>query len=164
MQEGLKALEVLLDPYDWFYDVFVEGLRYVVYVHTLDKSQDEIIPDRMMGRQVLVHFATNAPNFKSDYVNKIEKPYSTFEKTLYQSTPVEKVAPDNVHGIDFLCGELDRLERICGTNILGEIFFECHDGVNAVTNLSNKYPEVRKEMNALYAKYGFDSIYDELEL
>jgi hypothetical protein len=178
MQEGLKALEALLDPYDWFYEVCIEGLRYVVYVHTMDKEQDTIVPDRMMGRQVLIHFASCAPDVKNEFVSKPQThalpTYSPFDRT-----PLELITDKDVElfkktggwfpianepNISALTDELDYLEKQCGSNILGEIFFEVHDKHNAVTNLSNKYPEIRKIMNDLYDRYGFNIIYDELEL
>jgi hypothetical protein len=62
-----------------------------------------------------------------------------------------------------LTDELDRLERLCGSNILQDIFYETHDQNNAVTNLSAKYPEVRQRIQKLYDKYGFDVIYEELD-
>lgn len=62
-----------------------------------------------------------------------------------------------------LTDEIDRLERICGSNILQDIFYEIQDGKNAVTNLSAKFPEVRARMQKLYDKYGFDIIYEELD-
>lgn len=66
--------------------------------------------------------------------------------------------------VQALTDELDKLERICGSNILSDIFFETHDKGNAVTNLSAKFPDVRQRMENLYSNYGFDIIYDELEL
>lgn len=62
-----------------------------------------------------------------------------------------------------LTDELDRLERLCGSNILQDIFYEVHDKTNAVTNLSAKFPEVRGRVERLYDKYGFDIIYEELD-
>lgn len=62
-----------------------------------------------------------------------------------------------------LTDELDKLERLCGSNILQDIFYEVHDKGNAVTNLSAKFPEVRQRMEKLHDKYGFDIIYEELD-
>lgn len=62
-----------------------------------------------------------------------------------------------------LTDELDKLERLCGSNILQDIFYEVHDRGNAVTNLSAKFPEVRQRMEKLHDKYGFDIIYEELD-
>jgi hypothetical protein len=165
MQEGLRELEVLLDPYDWFYEAVAEARRYVVYVTYMNSTQDTIIPDFVQGHQVVVHFASSAPDTKSEYVNK-PQPNSPFERVLPKEVEPLYVTetPQLPLSTQDLTDELDRLERICGTNILGEIFFERHDGFNAVTNLSSKYPEVRKGIDALYDQYGFNSIYDELEL
>jgi hypothetical protein len=165
MQEGAKSLAKLLDPYDWFYDVLAEKHRYVVYVHRMEKEQDDIIPDRVLGHQVVVHFADALLASKDKYL----VPARTNSLPLYQETleqvedidlPSDVVVPDT----SALTRELDRLEKICGTHILGDIFFETHDRKNAVTNLSSRFPEVSHSMFQLYQKYGFDAIYDQLEL
>lgn len=62
-----------------------------------------------------------------------------------------------------LTDELDRLEKLCGSNVLQDVFYEVHDGENAVTNLSARYPEVRRRVQKIYDKYGFDVIYEELD-
>ena len=61
-----------------------------------------------------------------------------------------------------LCNELSSLKTICGGNILSDIFYEIHDGKNAITNLSTKFPDVRNSMEKLYDKFGFDIIYEQL--
>jgi hypothetical protein len=176
MQEGLRKLEILLDPYDWFCEVVAEARRYVVYVTQMDASQDTIIPDWMHGKQVVVHFASNAPDAKNNFVNKVSArlpAYTPFGKheelvvltaedvKLFQATGgFPKVEPN----IKALTDELDRLEKQCGSNILGDVFFEIRDGHNAVTNLSARFPEVRQSLQKLYDKYGFDALYSELEL
>jgi hypothetical protein len=52
---------------------------------------------------------------------------------------------------------------MCGSNIMQDIFYEVHDKENAVTNLSAKFPDVRKSMEKLYAQYGFDLIYENMD-
>ena len=75
-------------------------------------------------------------------------------ETLSLSADVVKEPLD----IRVLIKELDRLERICGSNTMQDIFYEVHDQANAVTNSSSKFPEVRRRMESLYQKYGFDII------
>lgn len=171
MQEGLKELEILLDPYDWFYEVVAEARRYVVYVTYMDSTQN-IIPDFVQGRQVVVHFANTAPSTKSEYISKPmdnhRLPVLTFDPSgslsqedldisLLQLKDVE------IPNIDSLCKALDRLEREVGSNTLQDIFYEIHDGRNAVTNLGSRYPDVQASMKRLYDEYGFDTIYNELD-
>lgn len=176
MQEGLKALEQLLDPYEWFYEVCAEARRYVVYVHRMEKEQDTVIPDRMMGHQVVVHFANSRMLEPGAYLVKPEsltalKPFSlmTFVQTDEVGTlslaEVEQSLLDDTEAPDtsLLTRELDRLEKQCGSNILQDIFYEIHDGKNAVTNLGAKYPEVRENLLDLYQAYGFNIIYEELD-
>ncbi|CAM6004238.1 unnamed protein product [Sphagnum balticum] len=187
MQEGLKALEQLLDPYDWFYEVCAEARRYVVYVHRMEKEQDAIIPDRMMGHQVVVHFASSRMMEPGAYLVKSESPTALklhMSKShmmelegaarradadgtadLMSLAEVEQSLLDDSDTPDtsLLTRELDRLEKQCGSNILQDIFYEIHDGKNAVTNLGAKYPEVRESLMDLYRAYGFDVIYNEMD-
>jgi hypothetical protein len=174
MQEGLRQLETLLDPYDWFYEVCAEDRRYVVYVSYMDGSQDTIIPDWMHGKQVVVHFASNSPGATNSYVNQVST-----RLPLYTPTSEEKVdiIPDlddeeavayhqklgDTEDVNLLCRALDRLEKDCGSNILQDIFYEIHDGKNAVTNLRSKFPDVHQGLLKLYNEYGFDTIYNELD-
>lgn len=175
MQEALKELETLLDPYDWFYEVVAEARRYVVYVIYMDKSQNNIIPDFVQGRQVVIHFSTWAPGVKKEFINKPSltlKPYDPFARV-----PLEIISKDDMEmfyatgtphsdtkpSIIALTNELDLLEKEVGSNILQDVFYETHDGINAVTNLGSRYPEVQRRMKRLYNEYGFDTIYNELD-
>lgn len=71
---------------------------------------------------------------------------------------------DEDQSLRHLQSELEKLEKICGTHTLSEIFFEEHDADRAITNISARYPEVRKSIHKLYQTYGFDLLYEELEL
>lgn len=130
---------------DWFYDVSLDKYgRVVVYALWIDGDVMIEVPSILCGRQVLLHFSNKKLSEKPD----IEVQDSTDE-------PLNLLE---------LTNKLDKLEKVCGTNILESIFYEEHDGKNAVTNWSNKFPEVRKVMHDLYSKYGFDMIYNELEI
>jgi hypothetical protein len=129
-----------------------------------------------MGRQVVIHFTASAPSTKSEYVDKPSThgfiPYSPFggheETLLLTEEDVQLLyatgTPKPIESsIETLTDELDRLEKICGSNILQDIFYETHDGKNAVTNLRAKFPDVHQGLLELYAQYGFDTIYNELD-
>jgi hypothetical protein len=58
MQVGLKTLETLLDPYDWFVEAAIEGQRYVVYVSYMTEEQT-VVPDTMGGHKIVIHFASS---------------------------------------------------------------------------------------------------------
>jgi len=161
MQEGLRELETLLDPYDWFYEAAAEAHRYVIYVNYMDKSQDSIIPDKMHGKQVVVHFTRSKTVTAQDYLVG-NKPVAI----SWDGIPTLARLNDDdidVPNLNELCRELDRLEKQCGSNILQDIFYEIHDKKNAVTNLGARYPEVQSAMKRLYDEYGFDTIYNELD-
>jgi hypothetical protein len=193
------VLTSLRDRYkdrDWFYSVGYDKFgRPVLYVHYECQETIWEIPDKWEGKQLLVHFASSAPDWKSDYLKKeTTSNLSSFTPTTF----IEAAKAAQAQGIDTgfvgamgeeadaifaalkekeeaekerelelsvraLTDEIDRLERICGSNILQDIFYEIQDGKNAVTNLSAKFPEVRTRMQKLYDKYGFDIIYEELD-
>lgn len=162
-KEVLASLNELCRGKEWFYDLGVDQFnRPVVYVRSMLSEVTSSIPDRINGVQVMVHYAPALLVKKDQFV--------TMETTSLSITDLTKPAPQMIDDeedntpIEVLVKELDRLERICGTNILCDVFFEEHDGENAVTNLSSKYPEVRESIHKLYETYGFDLIYEELEL
>lgn len=187
MQEGLKELEVLLDPYDWFFEVVAEPFRYVVYVTTMNSEQDSVIPDKVQGKQVVVHFASAKSGSAQDYMRTYDaevaqlKRLVAMEEELGEFPPggatggvaakLRKQQEDILDGLDdvespntdAIGRELDKLEKQCGSNILQDIFYEIHDGKNAVTKLGERYPEVQTAMRRLYSEYGFDTIYNELD-
>jgi hypothetical protein len=158
MQEGLEYLSRLLDKYDWFDEACIEGRRYIVYVFQMGTGIDENIPDQVMGYQVVVHFS-GAKNISPDqYIHSCSQ-VGNFLEDIAQELSSDLLIPD----LSDLCKELDRLEKLCGSNILQDIFYEIKDGKNAVTNLRAKFPEVHKAMIRLYDEYGFDPIYNEMD-
>ena len=148
IQESANLLKNQLCNNDWFFDISILDKQNVVYVHSMDISVFTTIPNEIDNCQVLVHFA-----------NEPEK------KSIKHTNPIiieedESNEPD----LDYLIYQLDKAEKICGPNILEDIFFEIKDQNNAVTNLSAKFPEVRKIMDELYETFGFDVVYNELEI
>lgn len=181
---------------DWFYDAgYDQHGRPVVYVRFECHETIWNLPDKWEGKQLLVHFASSAPGWKNDFVNKET---TSLLPMFTPATLIDAVRVAQAKGIDTgfvgamdseadavfaalkekedleherelelsvraLTDEIDRLEKLCGSNILQDIFYEIQDGKNAVTNLSARYPEVRQRMEKLHAKYGFDVIYEELD-
>jgi hypothetical protein len=175
MQEGLTALKNLLGHYDWFHEVCVEGTRYVVYAHRIGSDVEDRVPSSIMGRQVVVHFASAKLATREQFVENfsmvgikrgelffIGAPTSP-ATTYYAPTDSDNEVDVPTGSLSELTEELENLEKMCGSNILSEIFFEVHDKHNAITNLSAKYPEVRQAMETLYEEYGFDVLYDNLD-
>jgi hypothetical protein len=153
--EELTTFVNSLDQYDWFCDAEVDTLgRFVVYVDRMDIPFIESTPDRIGGYHVLFHFVASQPISKEPPV----------VAPLVKNEPI--ILPKEVYDEDlaYLVFELDRLEKICGANILADLFFESHDNKNAVTNLTAKFPDIRKCVDSLYETYGFDIIYENLEL
>jgi hypothetical protein len=167
--ESLNDFVSSLDQYDWFADAELDEMgRFVVYVNSFNFALISKIPDYVSGYRVLFHFAASQPDkplLKHDEVIELADDDIEIlgsDAKWHSSSDDELREPCDLEYVE-LISELDRLETLCGSNILQDIFFESHDKHNAVTNLSVKFPDIRKSMDALYAKYGFDVIYDQLD-
>jgi hypothetical protein len=150
----------------WFHSVGRDQFnRLVVYTNFMCHETLHDIPDRVDGIQVLVHFAASKLATREQFTNNDREdnlpiPLVTIPQPAIEIVDVTEFAEDD---LSELTAELDALERLCGSNILQEIFYEIHDGVNAVTNLSPRFPDVHRRMKALYTDFGFDVIYEELD-
>lgn len=179
IQEGLKTLANKYSHQPWYDSVGLDKYgRYVVYVHIMNMEIMQTVEPSLNGKQVLMHYASSKPENMKKYIteynlNRTSLPAVTKdfldelidERTQKNPNFPQMVdeAAESIIDIDELVIELDRLEKICGVNGLESIFYEVHDGNNAVTNLGARYPEVKKSIQKLYNKYGFDIIYEELE-
>jgi hypothetical protein len=132
----------------WFDSIETVNNKVVVYIHKMDKETLSL-PDIVDDKQVLVHFAGSKSVDKSKYVSDVK---------LY-SMPIS-TDPSIEEELEVLC-------VMCNNNlaILQDIFLETHDGVeNALTDFSSKYPKVRAKMESLYHKFGYDILYENLDL
>ena len=176
IDSSLEALRNLCQEHDWFSDTGVDEYgRLVVFIKYQCEATLRDIPASINGKQILVHFASSLTATREKYTDQdmpvrtcnpsTPPPPSTDSKLeLVDETEYSLYYAKHSVSVDDLVQELDRLEKICGSNILQDIFYEIHDGSNnAVTNLSSKYPEVRDMMEKLYDEYGFDIIYEELD-
>lgn len=169
INEGLDLLIRMLKNEEWFCDAIFENNRYIVYVKELNLSVYNAVPEKMASKQVLVHFDNGsrnvrAENYNSTPLNIIPEPVEEIIDVTEDAEYLGQDVPGYLDGsIAELNKELDRLEKICGSNTLQDVFYETHDGKNAVTNLSCRFPEVSNIMSELYKQYGFDVIYEELD-
>lgn len=178
IKEGIEVLTNMFKGRDWFHSVGVEQYgRIVVYIKYGCHETLHDIPDSVAGRQVLVHFAASKCATREQFTNQPQgkqeeaAPFPLVKKVIDVTQDAELIddgveeLPSSFLQFDLndLCKELDRLERMCGSNALQDIFYEVHDGRNAVTNLSARYPDVRSVLERLYQDYGFDVIYEELD-
>ena len=146
----LNEISSYLSKYEWFYKVGLDEFkRPVVYVHFMNYEIINLINTTYGFNAPLIHFAGSLHN-----------------KVLLEDKCDIKSSEDNdlenSEDSYYLYDEVSSLKDICGGNILSDIFYEIHDGKNAITNLSNKFPDIRKSMENLYDKFGFDIIYDLL--
>jgi hypothetical protein len=173
MDERVEELTNMFKDRPWFHSVGYEQYgRVVVYVNYACHETLHDIPDSCQGKQVLVHFAASqfakAEQFKTNPTSQTA-PAPKLEIVPDEGDDLEELPSSFLElDLDDLCKRLDKLEKICGSNCLQDIFYEVHDnrltsGRNTVTNLSAKYPEVRDAMEILYDEYGFDVIYEEMD-
>jgi len=173
LNEGISLLTSMFKEQPWFCEVGTDSIgRFVVYVKYMNK-ETQAIPDRMLGVQVLVHFIASktarADQFTTNgnHVPFSKPPAPPVLELVREPDELDDLEelPSNLLEFDVadLIKRLDKLERICGSNALQDIFYEVHDKDNAVTNLSARYPEVREAMQELYDEYGFDVVYEELD-
>jgi len=158
MESNVKELDEMLSSYDWFHSAGKDELgRLVVYVNWMSKDiLGNLVPREISGKQIVVSFAS----FKLATREKYTGCDSSFK--LKEPSPLNLEDEESVDLVN-LIKELDKLEDICGSNILQDVFFEIHDQKNAVTNLSAKFPQVRNAMEKLYNEYGFDVIFEEMD-
>jgi hypothetical protein len=166
---------------DWFYDAGYDQYgRPVIYVKFDCHETIWHLPNVIQGKQLLVHLAASIVGSKEDFFVKPTNGHGSLplfiSKVVTAATPAA-VKPSVVEtmedteeqerelelSVQALTDELDRLEKLCGSNILQEIFYEVHDGKNKVTNMSARYPVIEQDIKKLYDKYGFDTIYEELD-
>lgn len=166
--EGMSQLSDLCKGKDWFYDIGTDSFgRYVVYVKYMSKAILQGVPDSIDGKQVVVHFAGSKTANREQFVYNPKSSGGTLPPRP-QDEIVEVIGSvtgdnDEDKSIRHLQNELDRLEKACGSHTLQDIFYEAHDGKNAVTNMSKHYVDVRKSLDKLLQEYGFDVIYEELD-
>lgn len=187
-----ECLKILADQFgreDWFHSTGLDQYgRLVVYVKHMNHATLHDIPDFVAGKQVLVHFAGSKTATREQFTSNPNAPGATLKAHVPSTYPDGTTCPydreidvsavvvapeeeaEDVAGseeeeksIMYLQRELDKLEKACGSYTLQDIFYEVQDGKNAVTNMSDRYPEVRKSLERLYNLYGFDVIYEELD-
>lgn len=167
--EGLDLLARMCHGKDWFHQVGLDQFgRFVVYVNYLNLEVYAGVPDKIDGKTVLVHYASSKEAQRDQFVGSVKRtippPLPVVEMDAIDITDeAELLEDESPPDLRSLTIELDRLEKICGSNIMQDIFYEVHDGANAVTNLSVKFPEVRSGLEKLYQRYGFDVIYEEMD-
>lgn len=140
----------------WWHSHAEEARRVVVYVHFMNHEVLTSIPPTVDRKQVVVHF-------ESSQCKVPEKYFTSVNLNRSSSAKISNLEEEEITLSDYALFliELEDLEEQCGHDTLESIFFEAHDGDDAVTNYSSAFPIVRKRIEKLYNKYGFDVIYEE---
>lgn len=150
---GISHLTELYSKFDWFDSVgFDKYGRYVVYTKIINQDIMSLVIQKYNNKQVLLAFDHAKPGTKNKYINVINLSKEDSDNIFTDELDLNK-----------LINSLNRLKKACKISILENIFYEIHDGKNALTNLSKRYPSVRRELEELFNVYGFDLIYEYCE-
>lgn len=170
INESMDLLSKMFKHNDWFFDIEIDkNNNLVMYTHWMNGEILKQVPSDIEGHQVFLHFSSAKLAKREDFVNIAPIPLVNIKAldvtsdAEYLGQEVELSSSNLELDLSDLIKNLDSLEKICGTNILQDIFYEIHDEPNNVTNLSAKFPEIRKSLENLYDRYGFDIIYEELD-
>jgi hypothetical protein len=172
IDSDLAELQEQYEDRDWFAEVGLdEYSRCVVYVKYMNRETLAIPTYTEEGREVCVHFLSSKMVTRDQFVEKQGGVSLPVYQPLMAPFPIdlmtelteltEQVTENK--SLVYLQRSLERLEKDCGSNILQDLFYELHDGKNAVTNNSSRYPEVWKKLGKLYEIYGFDVIYENID-
>ena len=158
-ETALAELVKKIGTKEWFHSAEVEpkyGRDLVVYAKNMSADVFKSVPDKMGKLDVKLHFSSNKEasldKFTVQPVNSIP---------LYKCIVKEDEA--NEDDINNLITQIWSLKKTCGKESLINIFYELHDKNEAITNDSEDYPEVREKLGALYDKFGFDVMFEEVE-
>lgn len=163
--EVMLSLSKQLEKFEWFTGrMEINPILHhsiVVYVKYMNSEVYREVPDVVNGWAIRPWFVGYA-----DCTHVISKP-STLEKMASEvgTLPTGMLAagpPPFESGLDFH-HEVWKLSKVCGRSKLEDIFYEIHDGEDAVTNQSANFPEIRTKLEALYDEFGFDVLFDEFD-
>ena len=162
----MDSLQWLTNTYSkepWYHSAEVDAFgRYVLYSKYLSKEILETIPLTHNEKHILIHFSA---------YKDLNPTQFTFTASPANLSAVEETEDEDLS--EDIHNELWSLKKICGEDNLVEILYEIHednastkglsDYALGITNVSKEFPEVRKQLEALYNKYGCDILFDEVE-
>ncbi len=177
LSEALSTLNQKMFYYDWYAKkVAVNTMLYnsiVVYAHRIDAAVYAAVPDKIGNWDVRVHFFAsynaNADTFKvapktllEQFATKVGTVPTGMLAATSLTPPVEEVTELTEEDFD-VSEEVWQLSKQCGWDALEEIFYEIHDGPNAITERSKDFPGVAASIKELYDLVGFDVLAEEIE-
>src|SRR6185295_161946 len=101
IKEGIEVLTNMFKDREWFHSVDVEQYgRLVVYIKHACQETLHDIPDKVAGRQVLVHFAASKYSTREQFTNSPQKKQAPEDNIPFPlTTPVVNVT-DEVELVD----------------------------------------------------------------
>ncbi len=171
LSEAIQTLHQKMFYYDWYAKkVDVNPILHksiVVYVHRINAEVYAAVPDKIDDWDVRVHFFASY-NAKADSFKVDPKSFTVNKDAVFtpavaaQLKVVEPVIELTEEDFD-ISEEVWQLSKKCGWQTLEQIFYEIHDGVNAVSDRSKEFPGVRAAVQELYNLVGFDVLAEEIE-
>lgn len=162
INDSMHALHAQLHGQPWYAGQVllhpVSPRTMIAYVHYMGRDVDAAVPTVFEGYNVKMHF-----------IGSLSVLDTTIKKTFPQPAvaPEVKAALETEEAVLAPAGDLHndlwKLRGVCGHSQLRDIFYEIHDGDDAVTNLSPDYPEVRAKLQSLYDTFGFDVLFEDLD-
>lgn len=164
LQDALHSLKVQLHGYPWFaqqtakHDSLHNAI--VAYVHLMNREIETLVPLKVDGWDVRAHFVGSANTLST--AEKKSAPLSTAHPVAPVVVQLLQEEPEFTTTLD-IHNEIWKLRRVCGKENLTDIFYEIHDGDDAVTNHSEQFPLVREKLQSLYNEFGFDLLFEEID-
>lgn len=152
-------MQELIDQFSekpWYHSVGKDQYgRHVVYVKYMCSEAYQTVPDKLAGKQVLIHLSSSLEASKEKFATVIGP-------KIYQ----EPVKSEEETEIDLLQAELFSLKRKCGEDNLFDILSEIHEealyGFKPMTKVCEEFPEVTLNVKKLYEKWGCDVLFEEV--
>jgi hypothetical protein len=173
LADAIHELHQKLFYYDWYAKrTEINPILHhciVAYVHRMIPEVYAVVPDMIGDWQVRVHFvasvASTADAFKVDPKSFAVSPTAVFTPEDIRQMKVLPVSEDPVvEEVDLdVHNECWKLAKICGWQNLEDLFFEVHDGNNAVTQVRESFPDAYEKLSMLYELVGFDVLSEELD-
>lgn len=140
---NITRIKKMFEDFDWFENLDFKNNKYIVYVNKMNKEVLSLVPDKIDGKNTLLHFYSSkmcSPNMYYKYYDVDE---------FYEEQKLIEFVSNNI--------------KTYGKTVFAGMFYEIHDGENSITNLKIKYPHLSIEMERYYTDYGFEKISEELK-
>lgn len=149
--KSLNTLNQMFKNQSWFHSVGLDEFnRPTVYAKFISPEIEKSVPRELDGKQVMLHFSATKTLTRDSFVN---------DKTKIQFSDSSLEIEDL--SILELQNKLDELSDLYSFSDIKDVFWEVHDGINAVTSVAKMFPSLKNELQKLYDEFGFDVLYTQ---